>query len=131
MQPSYCAEICGCVTALLVVVGLAAPAHGQGHRPNASQIPQGSPFNDSSTENVDSGDVDLDGDFDAVFAGGGDNGNDRNCNQGSPVQTQTWFRDPPDPTSATGPSDALDFITLPPTAKTAGAPRGAPAVLFV
>jgi FG-GAP-like repeat len=32
----------------------------------------------SSTENVDFGDVDLDGDWDAVFADGGDDGNDQN-----------------------------------------------------
>jgi hypothetical protein len=32
----------------------------------------------SSTENVDFGDVDLDGDWDAVFADGGDTGNDQN-----------------------------------------------------
>ncbi|QDU68388.1 FG-GAP repeat domain-containing protein [Engelhardtia mirabilis] len=32
----------------------------------------------SSTENVDFGDVDQDGDWDAIFADGGDNGNDQN-----------------------------------------------------
>jgi hypothetical protein len=39
-----------------------------------SQIPAGSVFNGGYTENVDFGDVDGDGDFDAVFANGGDNG---------------------------------------------------------
>jgi len=41
-------------------------------------VPQGSPFNDSATENVDFGDVDLDGDWDSVYADGGDGGNDQN-----------------------------------------------------
>lgn len=39
---------------------------------NTTQIPQGSPGNNSPTENVDFGDVDGDGDWDAVFADGGD-----------------------------------------------------------
>ena len=43
-----------------------------------SQIPTGAPFNNSASENVDFGDVDLDGDFDAIFADGGDGGNDQN-----------------------------------------------------
>ena len=50
-----------------------------------AQIPQGSPFNNSSTENVDFADVDLDGDLDAAFADGGDSGNDQSriwINQG-------------------------------------------------
>jgi hypothetical protein len=41
-------------------------------------VPQGSPFNDSATENVDFGDVDLDGDWDSIYADGGDAGNDQN-----------------------------------------------------
>ncbi|TDJ66848.1 MAG: VCBS repeat-containing protein [Planctomycetota bacterium] len=52
---------------------------------NTAQIPQGNPGNNSSSENVDFGDVDLDGDWDAVFADGGDGGNDQNriwINQG-------------------------------------------------
>ncbi|MFN0242932.1 MAG: hypothetical protein ACKVWV_08590 [Planctomycetota bacterium] len=42
------------------------------------QIPQGNPFNNSSTENVDFADVDLDGDWDAAFADGGDSDQDQN-----------------------------------------------------
>ncbi|HUR28738.1 MAG TPA: VCBS repeat-containing protein [Planctomycetota bacterium] len=42
------------------------------------RIPQGAPFNNSYTENVDFADVDQDGDWDALFADGGDFGNDQN-----------------------------------------------------
>ncbi len=42
------------------------------------QIPQGVPENNSSTENIDFADVDLDGDMDAVNADGSDFGNDQN-----------------------------------------------------
>ena len=45
---------------------------------NQSRIPAGNPFNNSFTENVDFGDVDLDGDWDIVMADGGDQGNDQN-----------------------------------------------------
>mgnify|MGYP002630681870 CR=1 FL=1 len=45
---------------------------------NTSDIPSGSPGNNSNTENVDFGDVDLDGDWDAVFADGGDDAQDQN-----------------------------------------------------
>ena len=68
--------------AFLVSLGGAAQAQFQD---NLSDIPGGSPANNSSTENVDFGDVDNDGDWDAVFADGGDGGNDRNriwVNQG-------------------------------------------------
>lgn len=44
----------------------------------SAQIPSGAPFNNSRTENVDFADVDLDGDFDAAFADGGDGGDDQN-----------------------------------------------------
>ena len=40
--------------------------------------PTGPPHNSSFSENVDFGDIDGDGDLDAIFADGGDNGNDRN-----------------------------------------------------
>ncbi len=53
-------------------------AFGQSFTSGAGQIPQGSPFNNSWTENVDFADVDLDGDWDASFADGGDFGNDQN-----------------------------------------------------
>jgi hypothetical protein len=45
---------------------------------NTSDIPSGSPWNNSRSENVDFGDVDLDGDWDAVFADGGDAAQDQN-----------------------------------------------------
>jgi hypothetical protein len=43
-----------------------------------TQIPSGPIFNAGYTENVDFGDVDGDGDFDAVFADGGDQGDQQN-----------------------------------------------------
>jgi hypothetical protein len=42
-----------------------------------NQIPSGA-NNNSTTEDIDFGDVDLDGDFDAIMADGGDDGNDQN-----------------------------------------------------
>jgi hypothetical protein len=72
--------------ALSGVLGLSASAGAQTHlQQTPGQIPQGSPFNNSRTENVDFGDVDLDGDFDVVMADGGDCCNDQNriwINQG-------------------------------------------------
>ena len=71
--------------ALLLTVGLAAPAAAQTFQKNTTQIPSGNPGNNSRSENVDFADVDLDGDFDAAFADGGDGGNDQNrlwMNQG-------------------------------------------------
>ena len=57
---------------------LCAPtAAAQTFRDLPTQIPGGT-SNSSSTENVDWADVDGDGDYDAVFADGGDGGNDRN-----------------------------------------------------
>ena len=64
---------------------LALSAGAQTFHVAPNQVPQGNPFNNSSTENVDFADIDGDGDFDAVFADGGDSGNDRNrlwVNQG-------------------------------------------------
>jgi len=61
--------------AALAVQGLAS---AQIFSDNQVDIPQGSPNNNSLSENVDFGDVDLDGDFDAIFADGGDDGNDQN-----------------------------------------------------
>jgi len=52
---------------------------------NTTDIPTSGAANNSTTENVDFGDVDLDGDWDAAFADGGDNGNEQNrlwINQG-------------------------------------------------
>ena len=71
--------------ALLLIACLTGQASGQSYQINTTQIPQGNPFNNSSSENVDFGDVDLDGDFDAAFADGGDCCNDQNrlwVNQG-------------------------------------------------
>jgi len=45
---------------------------------NTSDIPTGGSANSSRTENVDFGDVDLDGDWDAIFADGGDLAQDQN-----------------------------------------------------
>jgi hypothetical protein len=61
--------------AALAVQGL---ANAQIFSDNQADIPQGNPDNNSLSENVDFGDVDLDGDFDAIFADGGDDGNDQN-----------------------------------------------------
>ncbi len=60
------------------LVGLSGIASAQGFQFAPQRIPQGAPFNNSYTENVDFADVDLDGDFDAIFADGGDFGNDQN-----------------------------------------------------
>jgi hypothetical protein len=70
---------------LILAAVLAAPARAQLFLDDKVAIPQGVPFNNSDTENVDFGDVDGDGDWDAVFADGGDFGNDQNriwINQG-------------------------------------------------
>ena len=64
---------------------LASIAGAQAYVNNLADIPGGSPANNSSSENVDFGDIDLDGDFDALFADGGDSSNDQNrlwLNQG-------------------------------------------------
>ncbi len=67
----------GGMPAFLAAVLLAAPAAAQSFQDTPSQIPQGSPFNNSFTENVDFADVDLDGDHDVVGADGGDCCNDQ------------------------------------------------------
>jgi hypothetical protein len=62
-----------------------APAAAQALKNTPTQIPQGSPNNNSFTENIDFADADLDGDFDAILADGGDCCNDQNriwMNQG-------------------------------------------------
>jgi len=58
-------------------LALVAPASAQLVR-NTADIPSGSTFNGDLTENVDFADVDLDGDFDAIFAAGGDSTRDQN-----------------------------------------------------
>jgi hypothetical protein len=65
----------GAVT--VATAGLSGLASAQ-YVDTPGNIPQGNPFNNSRTENVDFGDTDLDGDWDAVFADGGDGGNDQN-----------------------------------------------------
>jgi hypothetical protein len=77
--------------ALLATAISAAPAAAQSLQKNTVQIPQGAPFNNSNTENVDFADVEHDGDFDAIMADGGDCCNDQNriwINQGG-AQTGT------------------------------------------
>lgn len=64
---------------------LVATVSAQSFVVNNADIPTSGAANNSHTENVDFGDVDLDGDWDAVFADGGDSGNDQNrlwVNQG-------------------------------------------------
>ncbi|MEM7516205.1 MAG: hypothetical protein AAF368_04675, partial [Planctomycetota bacterium] len=64
---------------------LTSGANAQVFIDNTIDIPTSGSANNSSSENVDFGDVDLDGDWDAVFADGGDEGNDQNriwINQG-------------------------------------------------
>ncbi len=58
----------------LAVVSMLAPAIGQAFVDNTTNIPAGAPNNLSDTEQVDFGDIDGDGDLDAVFADGGDSG---------------------------------------------------------
>ncbi len=62
---------------LLAAALTAATASAQAFENNTTQIPGGPPFNSSYTENVDFGDCDLDGDWDAAFADGGEAGNDQ------------------------------------------------------
>ena len=64
---------------------LAAPASAQSFQNNTTQIPQGNPGNNSFSENIGFADIDLDGDYDAMWSDGGDCCNDRNrvwINQG-------------------------------------------------
>jgi hypothetical protein len=69
----------------LVVVAASAVATGQSFTQNTTSIPTGGAPNNSFSENVSFADVDQDGDLDAIWADGGDLGNDRNriwINQG-------------------------------------------------
>ena len=70
---------------LALLLALAGPASAQSFQNNTSQIPSGGAANSSNSEGVDFADVDLDGDYDCVFADGGDCCNDQNriwINQG-------------------------------------------------
>jgi len=72
----------GLVAAALLAAG--APAQTT-YIDNTTDIPSGGPGNNSRTENVDFGDIDGDGDWDAIFADGGDLEQDQNrvwINQG-------------------------------------------------
>jgi hypothetical protein len=72
-------------SACFITLGLAGIGQAQILSNNTTDIHGGSPFNNSWSENVDFGDVDGDGDWDAIFADGGDNSNDQNriwINQG-------------------------------------------------
>ena len=69
----------------LAVFGNQAPGLAQSFADGAAQIPQGTRSTTPATENVDFADVDIDGDWDAIFADGGDSRNDQNrlwINQG-------------------------------------------------
>jgi hypothetical protein len=63
---------------VLALVSLPSAARAQVFQSAPSKIPQGAPFNNSSSEAVDFADVDLDGDFDCAVADGGDCCNDQN-----------------------------------------------------
>ncbi len=63
---------------VVVAIALGAAAKGQAFQFAPGQIPQGNPFNNSSSEAVDFADVDLDGDMDWATADGGDCCNDQN-----------------------------------------------------
>lgn len=66
------------VLAVVLGVALSGGLHAQAFGVNTTDVPQGSPGNDSNTEQVDFADIDLDGDWDAVFADGGDSSQDQN-----------------------------------------------------
>ncbi len=68
----------GPLRGLSFLFGACGFAAAQSYQFASNQIPQGNPFNNSFTENVDFADVDLDGDMDAVNADGGDCCNDQN-----------------------------------------------------
>ena len=68
----------------LIFFGDPAPGLAQSFVDGAAQIPQGNPFNNSGTENVDFADIDGDGDYDAIFADGGDSADDQQPPVGQP-----------------------------------------------
>lgn len=82
MVPKYSLRT---ASTLLATSLLCASVTAQSFVINTADIPQGSPFNNNDTENVDFGDVDGDGDWDAAFADGGEDNFDQNrlwLNQG-------------------------------------------------
>ena len=74
MNRTHCLRL---VAAPLALLGLAGTANAQLVFQQVAGTPSGGTLNGSS-ENVDFADVDLDGDWDAAFADGGDDGNDQN-----------------------------------------------------
>lgn len=64
--------------ALLALPFAAAPAAAQAFVSQPGKIPQGNPDNNSWTEHVAFADIDLDGDYDALFGDGGECCNDQN-----------------------------------------------------
>jgi len=111
MRPFPFTLLSGALAATLYAV----PASAQSFVDAASQIPSGA-ANSSSTEGVDFADIDGDGDFDAVFGDGGDDGNDRNrcwINQGG-LQGGTigFFADDTGARFPTGVDDSrdIDFV---------------------
>lgn len=62
----------------LLALPFASPAQAQAFASSAGKIPQGNPDNNSWTEHVAFADIDLDGDFDALFGDGGECCNDQN-----------------------------------------------------
>jgi hypothetical protein len=68
-----CARI---AVALAAVLALELRSHGQAFLDNTTSIPSGAPFNASTTENVECGDLDGDGDVDLLWACGGAAGNE-------------------------------------------------------
>ncbi len=71
-------SIVACSVGSCLQIWLAPAANAQTFQFAPGQLPQGNPFNNSYTENIDFGDVDQDGDIDAVSADGGDCCNDQN-----------------------------------------------------
>jgi hypothetical protein len=81
-------------TALIVALACVQQAQAQVFVDSPGNIPQGAPFNNSNTEQADFADIDLDGDWDAGIADGGDNGSDQNriwVNQGGLQGGATGF----------------------------------------
>ena len=95
---------------------VATAASAQVYELKPTHIPQGNPGNNSFSENIGFADIDLDGDYDALWADGGDCCNDRNrlwINQGG-LQGGTMgvFLDDTVARTPTGTDDSrdVDFV---------------------
>jgi hypothetical protein len=66
-----------CALGALAALAFGGRAEAQTFQFNTANIPQGNPFNNSRSENVDFGDVERDGDWDAIFGDGGDTDQDQ------------------------------------------------------